>query len=58
MTLILLHFRENNCSELKKETAIKVETLTTDHKEKVSYKFFTDPCNILHTIMTKSQALI
>ncbi|XP_016104867.1 1-phosphatidylinositol 4,5-bisphosphate phosphodiesterase beta-4-like isoform X2 [Sinocyclocheilus grahami] len=26
---------ENNCSELKKETAIKVETLTTDHKEKV-----------------------
>uniref|UniRef100_A0A672RRH9 1-phosphatidylinositol 4,5-bisphosphate phosphodiesterase n=1 Tax=Sinocyclocheilus grahami TaxID=75366 RepID=A0A672RRH9_SINGR len=26
---------ENNCSELKKETAIKVEMLTTDHKEKV-----------------------
>ncbi|XP_051500238.1 1-phosphatidylinositol 4,5-bisphosphate phosphodiesterase beta-4-like isoform X3 [Myxocyprinus asiaticus] len=26
---------ENNCSELKKETAIKVETLTTAHKEKV-----------------------
>ncbi|XP_059354046.1 1-phosphatidylinositol 4,5-bisphosphate phosphodiesterase beta-4 isoform X2 [Carassius carassius] len=26
---------ENNCSELKKETAVKVETLTTDHKEKV-----------------------
>ncbi|KAI2652383.1 1-phosphatidylinositol 4,5-bisphosphate phosphodiesterase beta-4 [Labeo rohita] len=26
---------ENNCSDLKKETAIKVETLTTDHKEKV-----------------------
>uniref|UniRef100_A0A8C1U9H3 1-phosphatidylinositol 4,5-bisphosphate phosphodiesterase n=1 Tax=Cyprinus carpio TaxID=7962 RepID=A0A8C1U9H3_CYPCA len=26
---------ESNCSELKKETAVKVETLTTDHKEKV-----------------------
>ncbi|XP_057207994.1 1-phosphatidylinositol 4,5-bisphosphate phosphodiesterase beta-4 isoform X1 [Triplophysa rosa] len=26
---------ENNCSELKKETAIKVEMLTTAHKEKV-----------------------
>uniref|UniRef100_A0A8B9JU25 1-phosphatidylinositol 4,5-bisphosphate phosphodiesterase n=1 Tax=Astyanax mexicanus TaxID=7994 RepID=A0A8B9JU25_ASTMX len=26
---------ENNCSELKKETAIKVENLTTDHKAKV-----------------------
>uniref|UniRef100_A0A673KIA5 1-phosphatidylinositol 4,5-bisphosphate phosphodiesterase n=1 Tax=Sinocyclocheilus rhinocerous TaxID=307959 RepID=A0A673KIA5_9TELE len=26
---------ENSCSELKKEMAIKVETLTTDHKEKV-----------------------
>ncbi|KAA0708142.1 1-phosphatidylinositol 4,5-bisphosphate phosphodiesterase beta-4 [Triplophysa tibetana] len=26
---------ENNCSELKKETAIKVEMLTTGHKEKV-----------------------
>ncbi|TRY57926.1 hypothetical protein DNTS_009817 [Danionella cerebrum] len=26
---------ENNCSELKKETAIKVEVLSTDHKEKV-----------------------
>uniref|UniRef100_A0A671T7H2 Phosphoinositide phospholipase C n=1 Tax=Sinocyclocheilus anshuiensis TaxID=1608454 RepID=A0A671T7H2_9TELE len=29
---------ENNCSELKKETAIKVEMLTTDHKEKVRKK--------------------
>uniref|UniRef100_W5KFA6 Phosphoinositide phospholipase C n=1 Tax=Astyanax mexicanus TaxID=7994 RepID=W5KFA6_ASTMX len=27
---------ENNCSELKKETAIKVENLTTDHKAKDS----------------------
>ncbi|XP_073789954.1 1-phosphatidylinositol 4,5-bisphosphate phosphodiesterase beta-4 isoform X4 [Danio rerio] len=26
---------ETNCSELKKETAVKIETLTTDHKEKV-----------------------
>lgn len=26
---------ENNCSELKKEIAIKVETLTSDHKAKV-----------------------
>lgn len=26
---------ESNCSELKKETAVKIETLTTDHKEKV-----------------------
>uniref|UniRef100_A0A673KCJ6 1-phosphatidylinositol 4,5-bisphosphate phosphodiesterase n=1 Tax=Sinocyclocheilus rhinocerous TaxID=307959 RepID=A0A673KCJ6_9TELE len=27
--------KQNSCSELKKEMAIKVETLTTDHKEKV-----------------------
>uniref|UniRef100_A0A4W4FNL7 1-phosphatidylinositol 4,5-bisphosphate phosphodiesterase n=1 Tax=Electrophorus electricus TaxID=8005 RepID=A0A4W4FNL7_ELEEL len=26
---------ENNCSDLKKETAVKVETLTSDHKAKV-----------------------
>lgn len=38
VTLTVLHFRENNCSDLKKETAIKVETLTTDHKEKVQKK--------------------
>uniref|UniRef100_A0A673LZ19 Phosphoinositide phospholipase C n=1 Tax=Sinocyclocheilus rhinocerous TaxID=307959 RepID=A0A673LZ19_9TELE len=29
---------ENNCSELKKETAIKVEMLTTDHKEKAKQR--------------------
>ena len=27
--------RENNCQELKKETEIKIQTLTTDHKAKV-----------------------
>lgn len=29
-------FRGSNCVELKKETEIKIQTLTSDHKSKVS----------------------
>lgn len=49
--IIVLCFSENNCSELKKETAIKVEMLTTDHKEKVQKKI--PSCFVSYNFLTR-----
>lgn len=49
--VIALRFSENNCSELKKETAIKVEMLSTDHKEKVREKI--PSCFVSYNLLTR-----
>lgn len=33
-------FRGSNCLEMKKETEIKIQTLTSDHKSKVRKRLF------------------
>lgn len=38
-------FRGSNCLEMKKETEIKIQTLTSDHKSKVrKMTIFTELC--------------
>lgn len=51
-------FRGSNCLELKKETEIKIQTLTSDHKSKVSKQPILTHATSERDILTPKRQLI